>query len=57
LITLIDRYEETHYSIAEPNPIQAIRFMMDQMSVDDAELCEILKSRSKPQIAMNFKKK
>lgn len=33
LTTLIEAYEERHYSIAPPHPIEAIKFRMEQMSI------------------------
>jgi HTH-type transcriptional regulator/antitoxin HigA len=30
LVTLIEKYEEMHYPIPEPDPIEAIKFMMEQ---------------------------
>ena len=57
LVTLVSRYEETHYPIPEPDPIEAIRFMMEQMGIDDNGLGEILKSRSRASEILNRKRK
>lgn len=57
LVTLVDRYEEIHYPIPNPDPIEAIRFMMEQMGIDDSGLGEILKSRSRASEILNKKRK
>lgn len=57
LVTLVDRYEEIHYPIPEPDPIEAIRFMMEQMGIDDSGLGDILKSRSRASEILNKKRK
>jgi HTH-type transcriptional regulator/antitoxin HigA len=57
LVTLVDRYEEVHYPIPAPDPIEAIRFMMEQMGIDDSGLGDILKSRSRASEILNKKRK
>ena len=47
LVTLVEKYEEEKYPMPEPDPIEAIRFMMEQMGIDDNELGLILNSRSR----------
>lgn len=55
LVTLIEKYEAIHYSIPEPDPIEAIRFMMEQNSISDNDLGILLNSRSR--VSEIFKKK
>jgi HTH-type transcriptional regulator/antitoxin HigA len=45
LIMLIDAYEKKHHAIAPPDPIEAIRFRMDQMGLDVKDVAEIIHSR------------
>ena len=45
LVTLIEKYEQIHYSILEPDPIEAIKFMMEQNGLTGADLGVILNSR------------
>lgn len=57
LVTLVEKYEETHYPIPDPDPIEAIRFMMEQMNIDDKGLGKILNSRSRASELLNRKRK
>lgn len=56
LVTLIEKYEETHYPIPEPDPIEAIKFMMEQNGLTDADLGIILNSRSRVSELFNRKR-
>jgi HTH-type transcriptional regulator/antitoxin HigA len=38
LATLIESYEAKHYAIAAPDPIEAIKFRMEQMSLGHQDL-------------------
>lgn len=55
LVTLIEKYEQIHYPIPEPDPIEAIKFMMEQNGLTDADLGVILNSRSR--VTELFKRK
>jgi HTH-type transcriptional regulator/antitoxin HigA len=55
LVTLIEKYEQIHYPIPEPDPIEAIKFMMEQKGITDADLGVILNSRSR--VSEIFKRK
>ena len=55
LVTLIEKYEKIHYPIPEPDPIEAIKFMMEQNGLTDADLGIILNSRSR--VSEIFKRK
>ena len=55
LVTLIEKYEQIHYPIPEPDPIEAIKFMMEQKGLTDADLGIILNSRSR--VTEIFKRK
>ena len=55
LVTLIEKYEQIHYPITEPDPIEAIKFMMEQNGLTDADLGVILNSRSR--VTEIFKRK
>jgi HTH-type transcriptional regulator / antitoxin HigA len=47
LVTLIEKYEAIHYPIPEPDPIEAIKFMMEQKGMTDYDLGVLLNSRSR----------
>ena len=55
LVMLIEKYEQIHYPIPEPDPIEAIKFMMEQNGLTDADLGVILNSRSR--VSEIFKRK
>ena len=55
LVTLIKKYEQIHYPIPEPDPIEAIKFMMEQNGLTDVDLGVILNSRSR--VTELFKRK
>ena len=38
LVTLIEAYEEKHYPIAPPDPIEAIKFRMEQQGLTKRDL-------------------
>ena len=47
LVVLVELYEKENYPFPSPNPIEAIRFRMEQMGISETELPKILGSRSK----------
>jgi HTH-type transcriptional regulator / antitoxin HigA len=44
---LIDEYEKKHFSIEAPTPIEAIKFRMDQLGLEQKDLAKILGSKSR----------
>lgn len=42
LVTLIEAYERKHYPIASPDPIDAIKFRMDQQSLTVKDLAPMI---------------
>jgi len=53
---LVEKYEEEHFSIATPDPIEAIRFRMDQAGLQPADLIPYLQSKSKVSEVMSRKR-
>lgn len=45
LATLIDAYESDHYPMDPPDPIEAIKFRMEQQGLTRKDLSELLGSR------------
>jgi HTH-type transcriptional regulator/antitoxin HigA len=45
LATLIESYEAKHYAIAPPDPIEAIKFRMEQMGLEQQDLEPFLGNR------------
>ena len=56
LAILIEKYEEEHYPIHPPDPIEAIKFRMEQMSMTYGELAEIIGYRSRVSEILNRKR-
>lgn len=57
LSILVKEYENEHYPIAQPNPLEAIRFRLDQMNMSEADLSEILGARSRKSEILSGKRK
>jgi HTH-type transcriptional regulator / antitoxin HigA len=47
LVTLVEAYEEQHFPIDPPDPIEAIRFRLEQQGLDARALVGIIGSRSR----------
>ncbi|KGO85994.1 XRE family transcriptional regulator [Flavobacterium rivuli WB 3.3-2 = DSM 21788] len=57
LSMLVKKYEEEHYPVPEPTPLEAIKYKMEQMKISDAELSEILGARSRKSEILSGKRK
>lgn len=57
LIILVKEYENEHYPMAAPNPLEAIKFRLDQMGLSEKELGEILGYRSRKSEILSGKRK
>ena len=53
---LVGKYEEEHFPIAAPDPIEAIRFRMEQAGLAPADLQPFMQSKSKVSEVMNRKR-
>jgi HTH-type transcriptional regulator/antitoxin HigA len=53
LVTLIDAYEAKHHPIDPPDPIDAIRFRMEQMGLTRKDLIDIIGSRARVSEVLN----
>lgn len=47
LITLVEAYEEAHFSIDLPDPIEAIKFRLEQQGADKKTLIGIIGNRTR----------
>lgn len=56
LITLVESYETKHYPIAPPDPIDAIKFRMEQMGMTKADMVKYLGSQSRVSEILNRKR-
>ena len=57
LILLIEKYEDEHYSIEDPDPIEAIKFMMEQNGLKQKDLAEIIGYKSRVSEILSRKRK
>lgn len=57
LAILIEKYEDEFYPIESPDPIEAIKFRMEQMNMDNKDLAEILGYKSRVSEIFNRKRK
>jgi len=57
LALLIEDYENKHYPIGPPDPIEAIKFRMEQMNINQKELGEIVGYKSRASEILNKKRK
>src|SRR5437763_103479 len=57
LSILIKEYEQEHYPVPGPNPLEAIKFRLEQMNMSEAELSEILGYRSRKSEILSGKRK
>jgi HTH-type transcriptional regulator/antitoxin HigA len=56
LAALTEAYEEKHHAISLPDPIEAIKFRMEQMELKDTDLIEFLGQRSRVSEILNKKR-
>ncbi len=47
LSILIEKYEDEHYPIGPPDPIEAIKFRMEQMGMKKSDLAKIIGYKSR----------
>ena len=57
LTTLVEAYEEQHYKIEAPDPIEAIKFRMEQEGLKQKDLISIVGSKSRVSEILNKKRK
>src|SRR6266542_1827662 len=56
LATLIDAYEAEHYPMDPPDPIEAIKFRMEQQGLSRRDLEEIIGTRTRVAEVLNRKR-
>ena len=57
LSILIDRYENEQFPIGMPDPIEAIKFRMEQMGMKQKDLAEVVGFKSRVSEILNKKRK
>ena len=56
LVTLVEAYEEKKYKIDPPDPIEAIKFRMEQLGLQQSDLAEVLGGRNRVSEILNRKR-
>lgn len=54
---LVDQYENEHFPIGMPDPIEAIKFRMEQMGYNQTDLAKIVGLKSRASEILNRKRK
>ena len=54
---LIEKYEDEYYPIDAPNPIEAIKFRMEQLNLNNEDLAKIIGYKSRVSEIFNRKRK
>jgi HTH-type transcriptional regulator/antitoxin HigA len=57
LALLIEDYEDRHYPIGPPDPVEAIKFRMEQLGLKQKDLGDILGLKSRASEILNKKRK
>ncbi|MEO5648602.1 MAG: transcriptional regulator [Ginsengibacter sp.] len=57
LSILIENYEQKHYPVPPPNPVDAIKYRLQQTGTDEKELNKILGGRSRKSEILSGKRK
>lgn len=57
LSILVKEYEQEHYPVPNPSPLEAIKFRLEQMGMSEAELSAILGYRSRKSEILSGKRK
>ena len=53
LVTLVQAYEENHYPVDAPDPVEFIKNVMEFLGLDQAEFGRLLKSRPRASEILN----
>jgi HTH-type transcriptional regulator/antitoxin HigA len=56
LVTLVDAYESEHFPMDPPDPIEAIRFRLEQQGLDPSALIGVIGGRSRVYEVMHRKR-
>jgi HTH-type transcriptional regulator/antitoxin HigA len=56
LAVLVERYEEKHFPIEAPTPIEAIKFRMEQLGWTNTQLAQVLGGRNRVSEIFNHKR-
>ncbi|HKI79716.1 MAG TPA: hypothetical protein VKA26_14340 [Ignavibacteriaceae bacterium] len=47
LVTLVEAYEQKHYAIALPDPMEAIKFRMEQLGLKQSDIAKVIGGKNR----------
>jgi HTH-type transcriptional regulator/antitoxin HigA len=56
LVTLVEAYEGKHFNIAPPDPIEAIKFRMQQLGLKQSDIAEVIGGKNRASEILNRKR-
>ncbi len=56
LAILLEKYEQEHYSLGPPDPIEAIKFQMDQMGLKQKDIAPLFGGKTRVSEVLNRKR-
>jgi len=56
LVILIEAFERKHFEIAPPDPIEAIKFRMDQLGLKQSDIAEVIGGKNRASEILNRKR-
>lgn len=56
LVTLVEAYERKHFEIGPPDPIEAIKFRMDQLGLKQSDIAEVIGGKNRASEILNRKR-
>jgi HTH-type transcriptional regulator / antitoxin HigA len=56
LAILVEKYEQEHYSLGPPDPIEAIKFRMDQMGLKQKDIAPLFGGKTRVSEVLNRKR-
>lgn len=56
LVTLVEAYEKKHFNIAPPDPVEAIKFRMEQLGLKQSDLSKAMGGKNRVSEILNRKR-
>ncbi len=56
LITLVEAYEQKHFNIDPPDPVEAIKFRMEQLGLKQSDIAEVIGGKNRASEILNRKR-
>ncbi len=56
LVTLVESYEQKRFNVTPPDPIEAIKFRMDQLGLKQSDIAEVIGGKNRASEILNRKR-